>query len=202
LHVLQTTLHASTLRVEAETQGLCNEVFDAIKKNSSYGNTSRATTWKEWKDLTQNISPDCLILLIHIEKDYELDTDKMEIGEKDFLIKNYLNKTVITSSRDPKTPLAIVIGCKSADISNIGFDVSSQFINNGAAIVLSSFTKIRGAQAGRIIIKLVEFLKQNANHEIVFGEVMLKLRQHLLANGIMAGLALVSYGDADWKIKT
>ncbi len=75
-------------------------------------------------------------------------------------------------------------------------------MNSGAAIVLSNFTKIRGRQAKDIILKLVEFLKDNGQKEASLGEVLLRLRQYLLSEGLIAGLSLIAQGDADWKIKT
>ena len=67
--------------------------------------------------------------------------------------------------------------------------------------MITNFTKIRGAQAADIVICLMEILKVYKGKEATFGEIMLKLRQELLAQGIMASLALLTYGDADWKIK-
>ena len=98
-------------------------------------------------------------------------------------------------------PFIVIIGCETSNIKIAGFDISSHFINEGAAIVVSNFTKVRGRQAKDIVIKLSEFIHQNGKKEILFGEIMLKLRQYLLSQGMIAGLSLVAHGDADWKIK-
>ena len=74
-------------------------------------------------------------------------------------------------------------------------------MNYGAAIVISNFTKIRGRHAGPIVMKLLEFLKAHEEKEFTLGEIVLKLRQYLLAKGIMVGFSLTTLGDADWKIK-
>jgi len=99
-----------------------------------------------------------------------------------------------------KRPLAIVIGCVTANINDQGFDIGSEFIRKGASLVITNFTKIMGDQAAEVVIELLDCLKQSKGKDLVFGEIMLKLKQRLLAKGLMVGMSLVTYGDADWKI--
>jgi hypothetical protein len=143
-----------------------------------------------------------MILVVHIEKDDDNDVDQLEIGDKQLLVQNNFDHVKIGSPSPEHPPFMIVIGCETASVENYGFDISSQLITEGAAVVLSNFTKIRGRHAGPIVIKLVEYLKENAGKEISFGTIILKLRQYLLSKGIMVSLALVAQGDADWKLKT
>ncbi len=161
-----------------------------------------AEDWDNWSVLTNANDPDSLILLVHIEKDKILDADQIEIGEKKLLLQNMFNRTRIKAPASTKHPFIILIGCETVDLDNYGFDVSNQLLNEGAAVVISNFTKIRGRYAGPILIKLVEHLKQHTGEAITLGQLILKTKQYLLSKGIMVGLALVAQGDDDWQLKT
>ena len=115
--------------------------------------------------------------------------------------KNLINKKMIQGANDQNHPFVMMIGCEAVNMDEFGFDLSSQLMNVGAAMVMSNFTKIRGRQAAPIVIKMLEFLKANEGKEFTLGEIVLKLRQYLLAKGIMVGFSITTFGDADWKIK-
>jgi hypothetical protein len=198
LLVLHNTLFAASDKVEAATPGLNQQVANIISALSAHA--EEADDWTEWTQKAQQ-NRDSLILLVHIEENKNLGEDQLEIGNAKFLIKNQLDHTRLQGAGSTQPPLVVLIGCEANDIENHGFDVAAQLINQGAAIVLTNFTKIRGRHAGPVAIKLVEFLAATRGQEFTFGEIVLKLRQHLLAAGLMASLALVAYGDADWKIK-
>jgi hypothetical protein len=194
--VFRTPIYAASGRVDQGKAGLRKDVFTRIE--TDFGRVYEAETWKKWAEITEEHHPDSIILIVHTKQHPELLVDQLEIGNEDFLVQNYLGEKYIDSSKHPFT---VVIGCEVIGTDNQGFDISSEFLAKGSSVVLSNFTKIRGRQAGEIVMKLSEFLKLNKGKEILFGEVVLKLKQYLLAEGIMAGLAVVCYGDADWKIK-
>lgn|GEM_PF-3539995 len=199
LNILQRSIYASSYRVEtSETKGLRKQIGASIKKQSK--TFIEVEDWETWSEEMRKNKPDSLFLIVHIEKD-RFNIDELEIG-KNFLSQNYFDSSLIVN-KDPKPPpFIIIIGCESTNLATGGFDVSSQLMNCGAAIVLSNFTKIRGRQAKDIILKLVDFLKANGQKETLLGNALLKLRQFLLSEGLIAGLSLVANGDADWKIKT
>lgn len=199
LNVLQNSIYASAEKVEVTaTKGLRKQIAAAIKKNSK--KLFEADDWKKWTAEMQANKPDTLFLIVHIEKD-RFNIDNIQIGTN-FLAQNFFKTQLIVHEDLTPPPFIVIIGCEAINLAASGFDVSAQLMNSGAAIVLSNFTKIRGRQAKDIILKLVEFLKQGGKKEILLGEVMLKLRQFLLSEGLVAGLSLVAQGDADWKIKT
>jgi len=157
--------------------------------------------WVDWKAKVAS-NPDSLILIVHTEENRRVRQSQMEIGNEDFLLSNYIDEMMVKGSKSAsKSPFAIVIGCNTQDVNNYGFDITSRFMNSGAAIVISNFTKIRGRHAGPIVMKLLDLLKKNQGEVISLGQVMLRLRQLLLAEGIMVSLALITQGDADWKLK-
>ena len=199
LKVLNQTVFGSTKRVDNVTSGLIDQIANKIKSISE--KTRQANTWEDWEKQVETIKPDCLILLVHTELNQEFDIMQMEIGENDFKIQAHINDSLIKSKNGSEKPMVILIGCNTSDIDEAGFDFTSQFISQGAPIVLSNFTKIRGRQAGPIVIQLLDFIEQNKAKSWTLGEVLLRLRQKLLAQGIMVSLSLTAYGDADWKLK-
>jgi hypothetical protein len=194
--VMERALFATADKVAAHTAQLNEKVAEAVTNFAL--EKHHANTWPEWETGIAT-KPTSLVLIVHTEQ--KTDIEKLEIGNEALIPKMHLSKEFIRHPDAPYPPLAIVLGCRTTEIAGFGFDIGSHFLNNGAAIVFTSFTKILGRQAGPIVIHLLAFLKTHQGEERAFGEVVLQLRQYLLANGIMAGLALVAYGDADWKIK-
>ncbi len=196
IKVFNKAIHGSVERMEVKTPGLRDKLFDKIKNYSSA--CSLAEDWKQWEELTGSEDPDTIVLIVHVEKDAELEIDKMEIGTNEFLLQTNLNKKHISQKANP---LAIVIGCEVTDTDNQGFDLGSEFLLNGASIVITNFTKILGRHAAKIVERLMELFNERKGEVVNFGEIMLKVKQRLLAEGLIVSMALVSYGDADWKLK-
>lgn len=198
LHILKNTLYASSARVETdETTGLRLKIATAIKNNCVQ--FYEANDWKQWSELSTKHNPDSLVLVVHIEENDE--EESLEIGQDLSMEKIFMQGNVINAT-ESSAPFIIIFGCESTNIKRYGFDVSNHLINSGAAIVISNLTKIRGRQAGPMVIKLVEFLKQQPLTDMSVGAIILKLRQSLLAEGSMVALTLSAQGDADWKINT
>jgi hypothetical protein len=196
LTILKQTLYASSNRVAALTPNLEADIETCLNACTKF---SRAGNWKEWTTAIGKEKPDTQIMLVHVESDAKRKT-KLEIGNE-LMLQNYFEPSTIKSSEKDQSPLMIVMGCETTNIENYAFDISNRLINCGAAIVLSNFTKIRGRHAGIILMTLVELLSADPGKEKSLGEIIVRLKQLLLAKGIMASLALVALGDADWKIK-
>ena len=198
LPILQRALFAATNKVEAASPGLIAKVFDAVLNTSHEAH--HITNWDDWIEQVKATDPDSLFLLVHTEHNHDADDEQLEIGNGSFKLQTFINEKYIMDRDTDKRPLVILIGCNTQDTDNPGFDITSQFLNHGAPIVLSNFTKIRGRQAGPILMNLLEFLINEKNPSSL-GHILLKLRQFLLHKGIMVSLALTAHGDADWKLK-
>jgi hypothetical protein len=186
-------------KVDNGNEGLTNKVVEAITKNCSAA--ERADTWEKWLDMVPQKKPDNIILIVHLEEVEGLGVDGLEIGDSPPLAVNLFDGEYMNADGVTRTPFVIMIGCEATDTENFGFDAANQLIGKGAGIVLYNFTRIRGRHAGSIVIKLLELLKKNTGKEIDFGTIVLRLKQQLLAEGLMVSLTLLSHGDADWKIK-
>jgi hypothetical protein len=199
LNILSNALYGATKRMEAASPGLLDEVKDRVV--DTYTNAWFADNWEDWKQLVDS-NPDSLVLIVHTEDHDIFQVPQMEIGENQFILRNHISPEIIKGSADAEVPpIVVLIGCETQDTGEFGFDFASRVLNSGASIVISNFTKIRGRQAGPIVMRTLELLKKMKGKEFRIGEVLLKLRQQLLAEGVMVSLALMAQGDADWKIK-
>ena len=161
--------------------------------------TVPSTNWKSWSEDVKKMRPNLLVLLPHHER--ATGFDLLEIGG------DSLRSTLITEEHvhspddtDPR-PIVLLIGCET-NSSKVGLENSvTAFQDNGAVIIVSTIATILGRHAGPAAAAIVEELK---NHEgkvdATFGDVMLKVKQRLLAKGIPMVLGLTSYGDADYRI--
>lgn len=192
LTIMQNVIHGSSYRVDDLTAGTRQIIMDSLGSCSQLHN---AENWTKWVSLTQDYQPDSIFLVVHTEKD-DYDIDKMEI-ERDFLSQNRLSEQHIVKS---KRPLVVVIGCSTANLNDQGFDIGSIFIRKGASIVISNFTKIISDDAAIIVNELIKILKETSGKNVLFGQIMLRLKQRLLAMGLIVGLSIITYGDADWQV--
>ena len=195
LNILDQTQHAYSKRVDAvsaDSSGLVKALFK----------TSPVEDWDEWKTLAQKNNPDSMLLIVHVEKNDTVNEDQVEIGDKHFLLQNFFDTAYIKPLPEKRSPFMIVLGCKVNDTDKPGFDISNKLMQEGAAIVISNFTKISGRRAASMAVELVKYLRELGKEGMTTGQAILETRRYLLSKGIMTGLSLVAYGDAKWKIKT
>lgn len=194
LPVLGKILFATSEKLE----DLQKRIAKKIKEKANSAN--EATNWSEWgKGLQQE--PDSLIIIGHVAPSADDDgIEELEIGG-DTLSKAFIDPELLRKDGTTIKPFVILIGCNIQDVEMPFVDFATLFRRSGAAIVLSTFTKIRAIQAVPLVEQLIDILKTDTSgQEIRFGEVMLKLRQRLFAQGQYVSMALVSHGDADWKL--
>lgn len=194
----ESVLFGATEKVQEVQAGLVAGMETAVKKE--FEKTWVAPDWKTWKKHVQS-APRSLILVVHTETSVDDQREELEIGVRDLLAKTVFVSSHLRAGADAPPPLAVIIGCRTGDPQQHGFDIGSLALRNGAALVFSNFTKILGRQAAPIVSALVRFIGEQRGREARFGDIERRLRQHLLARGIMVGLTLVAHGDADWKLK-
>lgn len=195
LEFLKNVVFGYTSRIDPADCNVPQEISSILK------NAVGADDWEHWSKLIESHDPDCLILLVHVEKDKVLNVNRIEIKDNKFLLQNYFKKQYLKSSKRNVPPIVFLLGCETTHLNTYGFDLSSHLVQAGVPLVVSSVTKIRGRHAGPILMTLLKFLSDNAGKQFSFGEIMLKVRQHFLAKGILSSFALVAQGDADWNLK-
>lgn len=175
-------------------KNLCSNM-DKVLRSS----TVPSTNWSSWIQNVADMRPNLLVLLPHHEQGGGFDL--LEIGG-DKLKSTLIKPKHVHSPQDTDPrPIVLLIGCET-DSAKLDLENSViAFQDAGAVIIVSTIATILGRHAGPAAAAIVEELK---NHEgkvdATFGDVMLKVRQRLLAKGIPMVLGLTSYGDADYRI--
>ena len=155
--------------------------------------------WDDWTAQVAEFAPGLLLLLPHTGKD-EFDMPQMEINGQWQSGLDLTREFLLSSTTPP--PIVILLGCNT-DNAGLGHENFVPRLSGlGAAIVVSSVSKVLGRHAAPLAAMLVEMLAARADAsagDSTFGEAMLAVRRRALLNG-PACLVLKSYGDADWRI--
>ena len=173
-----------------------DDLFEALRKR---GPATRASTWKEWSAGVGAASPSLLVLLPH--HDQGPDEEVLEIGDSDRLESELVRADHVRRQPDGPFPILLLLGCET-NLARIAFDnFVTRFRDKGAAVVVSTIATVLGRHASPAAARLVELLDEEAREEdSTFGEVMLRLRQKLVAEQTPMALGLTAYGDADWVL--
>ena len=179
----------STFKKDAVTRLLAR-----LKKR---GHAMLANTWREWETFVGNGKPRLLILLPHHDKNDEGE-EFLEIGQSERLeIDQIWDETVRYMPNGPN-PVVLLMGCET-NLTEISFENPvTRFRDHGAAVVVSTIATILGRHASPATESLVHLLDKMADGKHSFGDIMLRLRQQLVATSTPMALGLTSYGDADW----
>lgn len=196
---------AASDRVDAVQAGSIRMVANALAGAISY-RTSQVTTWRDWNQSIQSDSPPLLVILCHTDKKLRAGTSAVQIeigakGKKEWLdVDGITGKYVLGPSGGPQ-PVLLLMGCTTALESAPFSNAVANFQRNGTAIVLSTLASILGEHAALTTARLIEQLAQIADkRQITFGDALLKVRRELLADNVPMVLALVAFGDADWRL--
>jgi hypothetical protein len=195
------SMFAASNRVDDFAQGSIARVAAALATTSS-GHSLRADTWQEWAADVKNRHPALLVLLSHTIYDETSGSYGAEIGDHDQLLTFQINKDYLPSESQPV--IISLLGCETAVVGSISFEtLPARFRLAGAEIVLGTITEMLGRHAAPIAERLITTLHAEAEAgPVTIGDVMVVLRRHLLAEGILAVLAVVAFGDAEWMIET
>lgn len=171
-------------------------VTELLKKLQDRGPAALATTWAEWEKHIDSDQPRLLVLLPHHERAGN-GFEVLEIGE-DSRLETVDILDGMVRRKDGPHPVVLLMGCET-NLARISFaNPASLFRDHGAAVVVSTIATILGRHASPATAVLVELLDQMADGKSTFGDVMLRLRQKLVAQSTPMALGLTSYGDADW----
>ena len=165
------------------------------------GKVTEVDTWKGWVDGIANEKPSLLVLMPHTVQ--VNDIAAMEISADELLPAGAITEQYV-AKKDSPPPVVLLMGCETdkGGIDDIPFQrLVAPFRQNGAAIVLSTRTKIRSRHSVPVFEKLITELSKPSK-VISFGDVMLALRRDALVSGLPMVLCLFAYGDADWKIES
>jgi hypothetical protein len=188
-------LFAASYRVDEVVSGGTQAVADAL---AAVGPQTQVSLWGEWRTAAAATdAPALMMLLPHTAYNDSFEAFGLEIGIGDV---EYDFDECVPSDEDPV--IVVLLGCETARAGELSYETfPARFRYAGAEVVIATLTEVLGRHASPIASRLVrEIYRQCATDARGMGEVMLMLRRNLLADGLLAVLALASFGDADWLV--
>jgi len=200
LNFLSGALLGASQRVDKKTPGGILAVESALETAVKHSPKS-VRSWDDWASEIAAGSPSLLVLLVHTEFG-EDELQKIEIGEDAWLGVGYVKDKYVRSPKTRPAPLVLLIGCETGAPKVTFHSFVAKFRRSGAAVIVSTGSTILGRHAIPVTLEFVRELSELAGKgEASFGDVMLRARRKLLANGAVMALCLTAYGDADWRLR-
>lgn len=182
---------------------------DSIKVmlDETYPNRyTHATNWQEWETEIKEKSPKLLVLLPHHGEATQGHTDFLEIGspgeaQGDKLRAGNLSDSYVTSNSNEPGPVVLLLGCETAQSDLLPFHTFARdFLANSASIVVATQASVLGQHAAPVANEFIRQLLASTHVDGSFGKIMRDVRQKMFSEGYLMSLALVSFGDSDWKL--
>jgi len=196
LPISGSALLAASGKVSAFKKDAVTHLLEKLKKR---GDAVLATTWDEWEEHVESKRPRLLILLPHHDRDEEGE-EFLEIGEGERLETDAIWTEKVRQDPGGPNPVVLLMGCET-NLTEITFENPAVvFQDHGAAVVVTTIATILGRHASPATEALVQLLDKMADGKHTFGDIMLRLRQKLVATSTPMALGLTAYGDADWVL--
>ena len=208
VQVLRGALLAASKKVDEVQTGTIGRVLDKLKEATAQ-HAVQVETWKDWLDAIGKDPPPSLLVLLPHTSEVRMARKKrpqLEIGQSQVLQGSYLTSEFLSPSSTSATkPVVFLLGCSTEDPKLGVANLTVEFQDLGAAIVLSTLTPVLGHQVGPVTEALVEHLKETVEKKTAakvttFGYAMRALSYKELAQGNVMVLCLVSHGDAQWRL--
>lgn len=192
------TVFAASDRVDGFAPGSIDTVVTALR--NATGSSGRVSTWEEWSDAVSAHRPALLMLLPHTVFSDVFESFGLEIGQQARRWSAQIDKAFVPPEDRPV--IVALLGCETARAGEVGYERFPGLLRRcGAEVVIATLTEVLGRHAAPVAARLVEELYSFCAAEPHgFGEVMVRLRRRLLADGLIMVLTLAAFGDADWLI--
>lgn len=191
-------LFAASDRVDGFAPGTIAEVADTLSR-LSYGHATQAKKWDEWiSDVA--LRPALMVLLPHTVYSDTLRLPGLEIGTADRRWSSHIDQRFVPPEDRPV--IAMLLGCETAVAGDVGYEAfPGAFRRAGVEVVIGTLTEILGRHAAPLATSLAEQIFDAWRTEPTpFGESMVGVRRKALSDGLIAALAVVAFGDADWLL--
>jgi hypothetical protein len=169
----------------------------AVRDLARHVSIQRAANWEQWTEYVAGTEPRLLVLLPHHEG---ATCETLEIGGDK--LRSDLVRTRHVNRLGHGKPLVLLLGCET-QLAAISFEsFTTKFLQHGAAIVASLAAGVLGRDAIQIAERIVAALAEiPAGRVRSFGQIALEVRRKLVADGLLVGMALTTYGDADNRVQ-
>ncbi len=165
-----------------------------------------ASNWEEWEAEIEEKSPKLLILLPHHGKAEHGHTDFLEIGsagqeQGDRLYTGLLSEDHVTKQADEPGPIVLLLGCQTALADQLPYHTFARdFLANRASIVVATQATVLGQHVTPVANEFVRQLLASTGGDGSFGTIMRDVRRKMFSAGYLVSMALISFGDSDWKL--
>lgn len=192
LNVVELAVFAASNRASDYVADLQTMVQDNFERASAL-----LLDWDAWQKAVQEIKPSLLLMVPHAkEQDGFL---ALEIGKNSLLKVNQVREPYVRSQSD-QHPVALILGCSTAN-SEISFEsCASYFRRRGAALTVTTLSPVLARHVAPVAVCLLKELKLAAKEQRSFGTALLRTRQTALADGYPAVMTLIADGNMDWPI--
>lgn len=189
-------LAAASDRVDALDPGATASLLASLTDVTG-GRAAQVETWTDWQEGIVSDPPAVCLLLPHTVYSDLLDLHGLEIGADERVWAGDIDQTLVPA--DDRPVVVVLLGCDTVT-AGVGYErFPALFRRAGAEIVLGTIAEVLGRHAAPVAEQLVRGLYQAIGlRPVRFGEVMVRLRRTLLAQGTPMVLTLAAFGDADW----
>jgi hypothetical protein len=155
------------------------------------------TSWDGWVKAIEADDTQLLCLLPHTNY---LDTTSptLEIS-KVTLMRGNIEERYVTGGRQVE-PVVLLFGCRTTGTRGDPGGFASTFMANKAAVVFHSFTDLKAGHAALLAKRLTTLLRAPNRERQPLSVLLAEFRRAALADGLLAGLSISAYGDADWRL--
>ncbi|KQU80843.1 hypothetical protein ASC98_04640 [Rhizobacter sp. Root1238] len=203
IKAFQSILFAHSDRMDAHSAQASADVLAALKGASSH--TYTASDWDLWRTGISSHSPLLMVMLPHNEESPN-ELPELSIGPGTLathrLLLSSIDDRVIKGPKTMPGAIVLLLGCETGAPKTSYLGYVPKFRRYGASIIVSTGAVVLGRQISPICVRLIKGLQAAvASGPAPLGQVMLRLRREMLANGFPIVLALSASGDADWLIE-
>ncbi len=200
LKVLTNSILATSDNVDKEVPDSSKKLFETLKNATDDNKVTYIKSWQELQDTVQKESPSLIVLLPHTLEHAATKLQILEISKAERLMRGRLKPEHLQSSRKTPSPVVFLMGCKTSNPEIAYEEFVTDFRTKGAALVIGSGSVILGRFASVVTSEFINNLKEPRDKEVPFGDLLLKVRQKKMAEGLFMVMALVAYGDTDWVV--
>jgi len=158
-----------------------------------------ASDWHDWTVKVTSLRPPLLVALPHVTR-FQEKLEALELGADDLLRVGSVSQAHVQAPPPGVGPVVLLLGCGTAAPEIPFQSFVSAFRLRRAAVVVATIASVLGRHAAPVAEAFVQELRSPRPAALTFGELMPLIRRRLLADGLVMALALVAYGDTDWRL--
>lgn len=198
LRPLTHVLFAASRKVKAVDPHAVSAVESALRAAPGV-TVHHVTNWRAWCRTIDHFHPGMLLALPHNEAVLD-GVQELHIGRLSRLELGAVTPKHVGESEPPPGPVVLLLGCGTG-IADIPWQsAAAAFRRAGASVVVGCTVPVLGRQVSRLSQLLVEELERTGEQGQTLGATMLGVRRRLLLEGHSVALALIAFGDADWRL--